>query len=778
MEKPIVFNLLALTVLLIAVPTVLVRCASPDTPSRAADRPARGPSADREPKVVPKPTVMHRGVGSFRVTGDTVIVHEAGHAEAERIATDLARRIERVSPFGLRVAPSSGDEQGRLIILALTGDPGSLGEEGYRLDVLPDRVRLEAAAPAGLFWGVQTIRQLFPPEFEKGAEIQDLDWTLPCLSIEDKPRFGWRGLLLDCGRHFMSKDYVKRMIDLLAYHKMNRLHWHLTEDQGWRIEIEKYPRLTEIGAWRRYDDGTVYGGFYTQEEIREIVAYARERHVTVVPEIEMPGHSVAALASYPEISCTGGPFEVETQWGVHKDVYCAGKEETFLFLTNVLSEVLALFDSEYIHIGGDECPKDRWKSCARCQERIDQEGLADEHELQSWFIKRIENYLVSRGRRLIGWDEILEGGLAPGATVQSWRGMEGAIAAARSGHDAIVSPTSHAYFDYDIATTDLRRVYSFEPVPPGLSRGEERHILGGECNMWTERAPQETVDSKVFPRLLAMCEVLWSDPEGRDYGEFHDRLRHHYERLDILGVDYGPAARPIAIIPSLVAEDHRFEIVLESGEQDVSIRYTLDGTEPSFDSPRYTRPLVLSESAEIRARAYRDGVPYGAEARRRVFKHRALARPVSLGAAYSPKYTGGGDRTLVDGLTGSVDFREGFWQGYLHDDLDATIDLGRGQPIKTITVRFLQNSNSWIFLPTAIEFDLSVDGVNFETAATVTHDVSQKNPDAIIKEFSVSCDGSEARHIRIRARNVGCCPAWHPGAGGRAWIFADEIIVE
>ena len=383
--------------------------------------------------LVPKPVSVHASAGSlkskpggdgiliargFAVRTDTIIQVVSPDAADIQIARFLAEKINAPTGYKLKVGePGAGSDSNR-IVLVRRGDE-AMGAEGYRLEVTEKAVRIEAYQPAGLFYGVQTLRQLLPEEIEAPDKQQAPlgGWTVPSVTIEDKPRFPWRGMLLDCGRHFMDKEFVKRYVDLLAYHKMNRLHWHLTEDQGWRIEIKKYPKLTEVGAWREYEDGTVYGGFYTQDDVREIVAYAKSRFVTVVPEIEMPGHSVAALAAYPEFSCTGGPFEVETQWGVHKDVYCAGNDRTFKFLEDVLEEVMTLFDSPYIHIGGDECPKDRWKQCPKCQGRIKVEGLKDEHELQSYFIKRMERFLSSKGRRLIGWDEILEGGLAPAATV-------------------------------------------------------------------------------------------------------------------------------------------------------------------------------------------------------------------------------------------------------------------------------------------------------------------------------------------------------------------------
>ena len=382
-------------------------------------------------------------------------------------------------------------------------DP-SLGDEGYQLEVTPSQIVMHAPKPAGLYYGTQTVRQILANP------------AVPSLRIRDEPRFGWRGFMLDEARHFFGKEFVKGFIDLLALHKLNVFHWHLTDDQGWRIEIEKYPRLTAAGP------------FYTQNDIREVVAYAASRFVTVVPEIEMPGHCTAALAAYPQLSCSGGPFEVATRWGVFEDVYCAGNDETFEFLEGVLGEVLALFPSEFIHIGGDECPKTRWRACAKCQAHIRTEGLRDEDELQSYFIRRIERFLHARDRRLVGWDEILEGSLAPHATVMSWRGMNGAIAAARAGHDAIATPNTHCYLDYSHEKISLEKVYSFEPIPSELAAEHHNHILGVQANMWTELTPTPAdVERQVWPRLCALAEVAWSPTERHDFADFSARLTAH-----------------------------------------------------------------------------------------------------------------------------------------------------------------------------------------------------------------------------------------------------------
>lgn len=432
----------------------------------------------------------------------------------------------------------------------------------YNLQVDSDGIRIYANDENGFFYGVQTLLQLMPVEVFKPDFKPDQKYDIPFVNINDYPRFEYRGMHLDVCRHFMPVDFVREYIDHLAMHKMNKFHWHLTEDQGWRIEIKKYPKLTEISAFRdgtlighardkpRKYDNIRHGGFYTQEQIKDVVKYAEERCITVIPEIELPGHSVAALAAYPQFACTEGPFEVEKNWGIFDDVYCAGKEETFQFLTDVLSEVIELFPSKYIHIGGDECPKTRWKECPDCQKRIKNEKLKDEHELQSYFIKRIEKFLTSKERLLIGWDEILEGGLAPEATVMSWRGTKGGIEAAKENHNVIMTPTSHCYFDYYQGEKEneplaiggylpLEKVYSYEPVPKELPEDKHKFILGAQGNVWTEymKTPDH-VEYMVFPRIDAMSEVTWSKPEVKDYKEFKKRLEVQLKRYELMGINF------------------------------------------------------------------------------------------------------------------------------------------------------------------------------------------------------------------------------------------------
>ena len=502
--------------------------------------------------------------GHFRLTPRTIIWTDAASAP---LGHQLARYLTPATGFTLRVRVSRALPS-RGIVLRRDRRLSRLGAEGYALDVKPARVVARAAGAAGLFYALQTMRQLLPPEILRDAPIRpaDADWSMPAVAIEDQPRFAWRGAHLDVGRHFMPIDFVKKYIDLLALHKMNVFHWHLTEDQGWRIEIRKYPNLTAIGAWRKETivghpqrdpaqwtfDGEPHGGFYTQDDVREVVAYAKARFVTIVPEIEMPGHAVAAIAAYPALGVTGAPTAVATRWGVFDDILNA-EPSTIAFMQDVLSEVLALFPGPFIHIGGDEAAKTKWAASPAIQARIRALGVGDEQGLQSWFIRQMDAFLTAHGRRLIGWDEILEGGLAPNAAVMSWRGTDGGVQAARAGHDVVMAPNSHTYFDhYQSRDTSaepiaiggflpLETVYAYEPVPAGLTPAEARHVLGAQAQVWTEymKDPRK-VEYMAYPRMCALAEVVWTPAASKDYADFRARLATHLRRLQALDVNFRP----------------------------------------------------------------------------------------------------------------------------------------------------------------------------------------------------------------------------------------------
>jgi len=502
--------------------------------------------------VIPKPLDLQIQNGRFLVDENTYV------SAPEELKNEADYLVQMLSTSTGDTVPLKQDqEEERGIFLKLVDSIQN--EEGYILNVSDNSIEILGATPAGIFYGLQSLRQLMPAETET-EPVGEL--TIPAVKIVDEPRYTYRGMHLDVARHMFPVDFIKTYIDLLALHKMNRFHWHLTEDQGWRIEIKKYPKLTEIGSVRKetmvgknFDpylgDGKEYGGFYTQEEVKDIVAYAQKKHITIIPEIEMPGHSRAALAAYPELGNNTGPYEVATTWGVFEEIY-APKEETFKFLENVLIEVMDLFPSEYIHIGGDEAPKDEWKKSAQAQEVIKREGLKNEHELQSYFIKRIEKYLNAHGRQIIGWDEILEGGLAPNSTVMSWRGTKGGIAAARQGHDVVMTPGSHLYFDHYQAApenepmafggfTTVKKVYSFEPTPEVLTEEQKKHILGAQANVWTEYIKtSDQVEYMVLPRMSALAEVVWTPAEDRDWEDFKIRFASLAKRFDQLELKYAP----------------------------------------------------------------------------------------------------------------------------------------------------------------------------------------------------------------------------------------------
>ena len=507
--------------------------------------------------LVPVPATLTPRAGQFLLGAATPIV--AG-GDLGRQA-DLLR--DQLGPATGLALPLASSATGSRITLALEPSLASLGEEGYRLTVSGDELAIRAPKAAGILHGSQTLRQLLPPDIFRRAAVAGGTWAIPAVEIEDRPRFGWRGSHLDVGRHFMPKEFVLKHIDLLALHKLNVFHWHLTDDQGWRIEIKRYPNLTGVGAFRsdsmiaprtadpakRKFAGRPHAGFYTQDDVREVVRYAADRGVTVLPEIEMPGHALAAIAAYPELGNTGKPVQVSTHWGITEHVLGV-TENVLRFFEGVLEEVLELFPSKFIHVGGDECPKTEWRKTPSAQERMKKEGLRNEDELQSWFIRHFDTWLAEHGRRLIGWDEILEGGLAPGATVMSWRGEKGGIAAAKAGHDVVMAPEKPTYFDHlqsDLPTeppghgghNSLEDVYGYEPVPTELTADEAKHVLGSQGQLWTEYMPDHKhVEYMAWPRLAALAEVLWSPPETRDLASFKSRLETHLRRLAILDVNY------------------------------------------------------------------------------------------------------------------------------------------------------------------------------------------------------------------------------------------------
>ncbi len=752
-------------------------------------------AAANNPDIIPRPAHVEEAEGIFVFDKNIPIVFQGEDiSKLAEFASDYW-----ASPLGFRmpVEQIKYGHTGKAVFLAYEQpNAPDLGTEGYRLNIQPEKIFLSANTRAGLFYGTQTIYKLLTASHKP---------ELSAASIIDYPRFAYRGMHLDVSRHFMPIEFIFKMIDYMALHKLNVFHWHLIDDQGWRLEIKKYPGLTETGAWRvdmpdlhwnerplvNDPDNATYGGYYTQEEVRALVEYAAERHIAVMPEIEMPAHVMSALAAYPEFSCTGDNLGVPPGgvWPI-THIYCAGNDSTFLFLKDVLTEVMDIFPSTYIHIGGDEADKSNWKACAKCQARMEAEGLANEKELQSYFIRRIEHFLNAHGRRMIGWDEILEGGLAPNATVMSWRGVEGGIEAAKMGHTVVMTPGSHCYFDHyqgDPAIeppaiggyTTLAKVYSFEPVPEALNEEEARLVLGAQANVWTEYMPvPEHVEYMVFPRLAALSEVLWTPVRLRHWGDFSKRIKTQYHRYEQLGINYSLSAFQVTASPEIDPDSRKLFLKLDSEVYQPKIRYTLDGSMPGKQSPVYKKPIEIGETSTLKAVVFQNGKSMQQVLVRDYHIHKAFAADIQLKHPNSAQYDGHGEYSLVNGVRGTKSYSDGNWKGFHGDNLIALIDLGEATNISSIQVEALQTVASWIFLPQRVHFEVSADGEQFVLLETVENDASPYEMDRIIHSFSTDISSENMRYIRVSAENLGVCPPGHSGEGSPAWLFVSEIMVE
>lgn len=730
--------------------------------------------------IIPVPVAVNKHAGVFQLDPLTNLSIDAGVSSQNLIYFN--QYLKGLAGFNL--SPSR-KKSGRAIVLQLDAAT-ILQKEGYRLTVDRDLITIVGHDDAGVFYGLQTLAQLL----RKG---RDGKVTVAGCTINDYPRFGYRGMHLDVGRNFFPVTAIKKWIDVLALYKVNTFHWHLTDDQGWRIEIKKYPKLQTVAAYRaetiighkRLDphrfDGKPYGGYYTQQEVKEIVSYATERHINVIPEIEMPGHAQAALAAYPALGCTGGPYQTATYWGVFDNVYCAGKEETFKFLEDVLDEVLPLFPSHFIHIGGDECPKTQWKVCPHCQARIKAENLKDEHELQSYFIQRMEKYLNGKGREIIGWDEILEGGLAPSATVMSWRGLEGGIAAAKMHHNVIMTPEKYVYLDYyqslydgeQIAAggyTPLETVYGYEPVPETLTTEEAVYIKGVQANVWSEyiNTPAKA-EYMMFPRVFALAEIAWSPKSKRDYPGFLQRLRAQETLLDRLNINrfrnYDEVKGEVLIKGSIPT------IQLSSSLPKGTIRYSLNGKTPTAASPVYQQAIPLVKTGEIKASIL--NTKGKAE---RIFKQeyvisKATGKPLTL--TNSPKgFVPKTASALVNGLNGSKYYNDGQWAGFSGDNMEATIDLGEQTLISSVGTSILQYHWQKMWAPEIIKFEVSSDGKNFREVFSQREFAAEG-----INKITASINPVTVKYVKVTAVNKGIIPPGAYGAGGKAMLMVDEIIV-
>ena len=661
--------------------------------------------------VIPVPLKMEQGTGSFLLSEKTKLYTNLQGGEAE-----LWENYLKALPVQLKEARMK-DRKQMLFLLITPKTPQLPSPESYTLSVTSQRIEIRATSGAGLFYGMQTLLQLMQPT-STGS------YSVPSVEIEDTPRFAYRGLMLDVSRHFSTKEFIKKQIDALAYYKINRLHLHLTDAAGWRLEIKKYPLLTDFAAWRtdptwkkwwnggrkylRYDEPGASGGYYTQDDIREILEYARQHYITVIPEIEMPSHSEEVLAAYPQLSCSGEPYK--------NSDFCVGNEETFTFLENVLTEVMELFPSEYIHVGGDEAGKSAWKTCPKCQKRMKDEHLANVDELQSYLIHRIEKFLNNHGRRLLGWDEILQGGIAPNATVMSWRGEEGGIAAVTSGHHAIMTPGAYCYLDsYQDAPYSqpeaiggylpLKKVYAYDPVPASLTAEQAKLVYGVQGNLWVEYIPTpEHVEYMIYPRMLALAEVAWSAPERKSWPDFHTRALSAVADLQNKGY-------------------HPFDLSKEIGSR-----------------PESLQPV----------------------------SHLALGKKVTYNSSYSPHYPAQGNTALTDGIRGDWTYGDGSWQGFISDNrLDVTIDMEKETPIHSVTAAFMQVVGAEVFLPETVIISISDDGINFTELQKQHFEVSKETP---IRFTDISWQGeAKGRYVRYQAQ---------AGSEFGGWIFTDEIIVK
>ena len=733
----------------------------------------------------------------FKLNENVLIAYPENNALLQRNAEFLSEYIQQATNYAPKTkAIAAGEQVKNAIVLGL--DPSIANKEGYVLTTTPEGISINGQTENGVFYGIQTLRKSIP------AEAKEATILIPAGEIKDEPRFSYRGMHLDVGRHFFPKEFMKKYIDLLALHNMNTFHWHLTDDQGWRIEIKKYPKLTEIGSQRSRTvigrntqeyDNTPYGGFFTQEEAKEIVKYAQERYITVIPEVDLPGHMLAALAAYPEMGCTGGPYEVCPRWGIFEDVLCIGNDQTMQFLEDVMNEIIEIFPSKYVHIGGDEAPRTRWEKCPKCQARIKTEGLkADknhtaEDRLQSYCMTRIEEFLNSKGRQIIGWDEILEGDVAPNATVMSWRGMEGGIKAAQLGHDVIMTPTSFCYFDY-YQTADtkdeplgiggyvpIEKVYSLEPVPAVLTEEQSKHILGAQANLWTEYIhSSEHVEYMVLPRMAALAEVQWTQPEKKDFKDFTKRLARlmkFYQRDGFnyakhvfdLKVDFTPDVTKKAVVVTLSTID------------DAPIYYTLDGTEPTTASLKYTEPVSITETADFQAVVIR---PEGKSkvVNKKISFNKATYCPIELTFQPSEKYKFGGAITLVDGMKGNDSYATGAWLGFVGGDVEAIIDLGQESEIKQVATNAIVDMSAWIMGSTGLVVSISDDNKEFREVAAKDIPAETNIDKKGVENYEITFDPVKARYVKVVIKRSPALPKGHAGEGKAAYMFIDEIEVD
>ncbi len=719
-----------------------------------------------ELNLIPRPTSVTLADDVFTINENTTYYIDGAMADSDLLQRNVALLLPNIG-F------SEQKKMSNQLHFVLTD---TLAAEAYELNVTPRLVTVRASSVTGFFYAMQTLTQ-----------CMQTNATLPCLSIVDSPRFAYRGMHLDVSRHFFSVDFIKKQLDMMAHYKLNRFHWHLTDGAGWRIEIKKYPRLTEFAAWRQgawkewwasdrryceWNTPNAYGGFYTQDEVREVVAYAAERHITVIPEIEMPGHSEEVLAAYPQLACSGKPY-------TNADL-CIGNEATFEFLQNVLAEVIELFPSKQIHIGGDEASKEAWKTCRKCQQRMRKEHLADVNELQSYLVHRIEQYLHDNGRELVGWNEIMAGGVLRDAVVMAWTSESEGFKAARQGNRVVMVPGAYCYFDMYQANPatqpeaiggyiPLEKIYSYNPAPADSLTDEARaNIVGVQANLWTEYIPTEAhAEQMIYPRLLALAEVAWSGEE-KDWDDFKRRANAQIAVLRAKGYNAFELSDEPRIEQEMFVDEHRVRLTMSSERCPIEIRYTIDGTEPTAQSTLYTEPFDVSDAVLLSTALFRDGERVGPVVKKYYGFHKALGKPITYNnAGYGRAYTGGGDAALVDGILGSFSYTDGCWQGFSENDMDVTIDLGTSQEFSTVRATFMQLLGPWVWLPTEVEILVSDDNEHFSQLTFIKNDIPTTQEGLIMKDFAFEGKAT-GRYVRYKAKTCGI---------KHGWMFVDEIVI-
>ena len=752
--------------------------------------------------VVPHPAQVQMIKGTWNAKGATFNYSAELDQRSKDVITRFAKQLSLVSGANSKVTEGNG---GKGFMFLLDKD---MAHEAYSIVISGKGVVVKASGLNGFNYAIQTIKQLLPVEIYGNAPTSGLNWELPCMEIVDAPRFAYRGMHMDVSRHFFDMDEVKKYLDIMEVHKLNTLHWHLTDDQGWRLEIKKYPKLTEVGSIRNKTiighifesteyDHTRYGEgcYFTQDQVKEILEYAAAKGITVIPEIDLPGHMLAALAAYPEYGCTGGPYEVWGMWGIADDVLCVGKEETMTFLEDILAEVCELFPAEYVHIGGDECPKVRWEKCPCCQAKIAELGLKDdenytaEHYLQGYVTSRMEKFLAQKGKKLIGWDEILEGEIAPNATVMSWRGVAGGLQAVRMGHDAIMTPNTFFYLDYyqslDKENEPLaiggylpvEKCYSYEPTTPDMTEEEKAHILGVQANLWTEYiATPDHLHYMLLPRLAALAEVQWCQPEVKNWERFLDSADDFCAIYDMMGYKYGTHLFDANGKVNVNKEKGCVEVVLEA-QGDTPIRYTLDGTQPGPDSPLYTEPIEIREDCILKAKSDRPGM--GDRVWEKNFSaHKAMGRPVKTLTTPHPNYTFSCPDLLTDGLVGAGPYNSGDFAGWYNQPFAAIIDMG-GAEYSEVTLSTIVFKYDWIINARNFSVHASQDGENFTDLARMDIKTEgQMDEGNGCKDYTLKFEPTDAKYLKVIAECCTALPSWHPGAGKPGFLFIDEIIVK